>query len=417
MKRRRIVGFILAWVAQADASTDEWGASLGGELRERHESTRYPGFGLSGIEDQSYWLQRLRAAGEIHHGQQFAAKLELISGLAWPDAGLPPTQQDPFDLLQGYVETTLPAHDGHLRLRAGRQELSLGSSRLVSVRESPNIRRSFDGLRVSWTGGSVTVDAFALWPVLPRDSTWDDSSSSAQRLWGLYATVLSSQLMGVDVYYLGLHRRTSWFAQGDGEENRHTAGSRLFGNFDHVDINLEAAWQWGDFDGASIRAWTVSADVGYTWDRPLQPRLGLKADVISGDGDPRDQVLGTFNPLFPKLPYFSEANLIAPANLIDLQPSLSWRWPASIRWEASWNVLWKYAREDAFYAPPLIPVPDTEESSDRDLGRQLSLGMEWSINDALSLGATYVDYEPGRVVRDAGGHSGMFVTAWLRLKF
>lgn len=38
-----------------------------------------------------------------------------------------------------------------LAVRVGRQELKLGSSRLASVRESPNVRRTFDGIRVSWT--------------------------------------------------------------------------------------------------------------------------------------------------------------------------------------------------------------------------------------------------------------------------
>jgi Alginate export len=407
-----------AHVAAASPAADSgWTTNFDGELRERYESARNPDFGLTGPRQESYWLQRLRAAADIRHGNRFAAKLELVSGLVSQNDWQPPTQDDPLDLLQGYIEAGMEAFDGELSLRAGRQEVSLGSSRLVSVRESPNVRRSFDGLRGSWRRRDIVIDAFLLQPVVPRDGIWDDRSSSSQRLWGLYSTVPLQREVGFDLYYLGLQRRDALFAQGRGQEKRHTVGSRLAGSLDHVDFNVEAAWQWGEFGDASIRAWTFSMDVGYTWNVSWQPRLGLKADAISGDRDPFDRSLGTFNPLFPKLPYFSEANLVAPANLLDVQPSFALQWPARVRWEASWNMLWKYARADAFYSPPLIPVPDTPASRHNDIGRQISAGMEWTATNRLSLGATYVDYAPGGVVRDAGGSAGNFFTAWLRFEF
>ncbi|MCR2572501.1 alginate export family protein, partial [Salmonella enterica] len=75
-----------------------------------------------------------------------------------------------------------------------------------------------------------------------------------------------------------------------------------------------------------IRAWTLATDTGLRWtELPLQPRLGLKADIASGDGNLHDGRLGTFNALFPKSAYFSEASLLAPANLMDVQPTLTLR--------------------------------------------------------------------------------------------
>src|SRR6185369_10088237 len=98
---------------------------------------------------------------------------------------------------------------------------------------------------------------------------------------------------------------------------------RAFGKRKSWDWNIEGAWQWGSFAPAQIRAWTISIDAGFEFTRlPLIPRLGLKADAISGDGNMEDLRLKTFNPLYPKLPYFSEANLATPANLLDFQPNL-----------------------------------------------------------------------------------------------
>ncbi len=47
------------------------------------------------------------------------------------------------------------------------------------------------------------------------------------------------------------------------------------------------------------------------------------ADVISGDSDPDDGELGTFNPLFPRGKYFGALSPVGPRNLIDVKPTLT----------------------------------------------------------------------------------------------
>ena len=55
---------------------------------------------------------------------------------------------------------------------------------------------------------------------------------------------------------------------------------------------------------------------------PLPTRIGIQFDVYSGDDDPDDQTLGTFNPLYPRLKYFGESGVYSPFNLIDLRPGM-----------------------------------------------------------------------------------------------
>jgi hypothetical protein len=50
-----------------------------------------------------------------------------------------------------------------------------------------------------------------------------------------------------------------------------------------------------------------------------QPRLGLQADTASGGG--ASGSLKSFDPLFPKSAYFTEASINWPANFIDVFPS------------------------------------------------------------------------------------------------
>lgn len=399
-----------------------WYMSLGGELRSRYEYSRNPIFGLGSPERNDYLLQRTHLFSDIHFGPYFRTFAELASGLVTGEAGEPsPTQKDELDFLQGFGELELPLSEGVFSVRAGRQEMSFGSSRLVSVRESPNIRRSFDGVRVSWSGpGSERIDAFLTRPVAPETGTFNDSSDPGQIFWGVYATtdVPGVPDLKADVYYLGLERENARFSQGTAEEQRQTIGTRLFGKHDAFDWNVEAAYQFGNFGTADISAWTASADIGYTFAGVLfSPRLGLNADVISGDHDLHDQTLSTFNPLFPKLPYFSEANLAAPANLIDIQPNITLSLTPNVNLNIGWNPLWKEAEADSFYIPPLTPAQGTSGGSGRFIGQQISATIGWQVTDHLNFNGTYVHFTPGQRIRDAGGQSGDFVAAWAQWLF
>jgi hypothetical protein len=424
---RRMAAALLAALSIAPAAAAEedeaqrW-ISLSGELRERFESSDHPVFGLSEPTHDDYLLHRVDLAADVRAGSSFRARIETVSGTVtdWDDDP-PPTQADPTDVLQAYAETNFDAHGGQLLLRAGRQELKLGSSRLVSSREGPNVRRSFDGLRVSWSSGSRRrIDAFFVRPVSPESGRFDDGSSSAQQFWGLYATfgLPHESPLAADVYYLGLDREGAVFSAGRATERRHTIGARLFGELAPLDLNLEGAWQWGSFGDLDIRAWTLSADVGYTMSTwPGSPRFGIKADIISGDRHTADRTLGTFNPLFPRLAYFSEANVATPANLVDVQPSIAFALPRHVTATLSWNALWKFARQDAFYAPPLAPVRGTAATGSNYIGRQISMLAEWEASEHLSFSATYVYFDPGHFVKQAGGRSGNFGAAWAQFSF
>ena len=78
---------------------------------------------------------------------------------------MPPLDVNRLDLLQGFIDVSIPAGPGTLTLRPGRQEIGLGSSRIVSVRNGPNVRQSFDGARLFWRDGSTRIDAFYVRPV------------------------------------------------------------------------------------------------------------------------------------------------------------------------------------------------------------------------------------------------------------
>ena len=222
-----------AWSAPPAASPSDdsaWTLGLSGEARERFESSRDPVFGLSPAGDDDYLLHRLLLTADARNIDGFRAQVQIVGGMTsgW-EGEPPPTQDDSVDVLQAFIEQSFGAGEGNLLVRAGRQELSLGSSRLISVRESPTIRRAFDGVRASWILHSgAHVDAFALRPVSPARSGFDDRSASSQTFWGLYGTADVPRIPGLkaDLYYLGLRREDAVFTQGRATEMRHSVGFR-----------------------------------------------------------------------------------------------------------------------------------------------------------------------------------------------
>lgn len=399
-----------------------WYMTLGGELRERFESSRNPLFGLAAPARNDYLLQRAYLFADVHYGPNFRTFVEVASGLAPGWTGTPPaTQKNDLDLLQGFGEISFPAETGDVLLRAGRQEMSFGSSRLVSVRDSPNFRRSFDGVRGTWNvSKDVRLDAFVVRPVIPEPGIFDDGMDNNQSFWGVYATapVPGVSALKADLYYFGIDRRSANFAQGIAAERRETIGARIFGKRDGFDWNMEGAFQFGSFGASNIRAWTVSADAGYTFAGLLfSPRLGLKADAISGDKNLKDSTLGTFNPLFPRLPYFSEANLVAPMNLLDIQPNVTLSIMPKVSLNIGWNPFWKQETADAVYSSALVPIKGTAGGSGRFIGQQTSATVAWAANAHLNIAGTYVHYTPGDRVRLAGGKDGDFVAIWAQWLF
>ncbi|MBY0263382.1 MAG: alginate export family protein, partial [Phycisphaerales bacterium] len=310
----------LKFIALSDDRT--FWLSLGGEARTRYEYFREPGFGLRGLSRDDFLLQRLLLHADLHLGEHVRVFAQGVS--AWQFGAESPRstiQDDRLDLQQAFADVILGDPKGDsLTLRAGRMEMSFGSSRLVSAREAANVRLNFDGVRGTLRAGEATIDAFLTRPVEQKLGVANDGEADDRTFWGVYvAFPIEKPGINVDVYYFGLRRENARFQVGTATEERHSLGTRVWGVWDGLDYDVEGVIQFGDFGDRDIRAWTVASNIGYTWKAAAwKPRLGLKANIASGDRDPGDGRLGTFNALFPRQGYFSEINLLAPANVFDV---------------------------------------------------------------------------------------------------
>lgn len=396
--------------------------TIGGEWRERYENFDPPAFGLTGIDHDGFVLHRLLLSGDLHLGEEFRTFVQLGSHFESGRKGLPvSTDDDDLDLQQGFLETKFDLTEvTSAGLRAGRQEIVLGSGRLVTIREGTNVRRSFDGARAMLRSAGYNVDALWAETVELEEGLFDDEPNSDEALWGLYGVLPAPGIESahLDLYYLGLEREPAFYAAGTADERRHSVGARFWGDAGSFDYNLEALYQFGEFGGREIGAWAASSDIGFTFtDVSWQPRIGLKANAESGDDDLTDDRLGTFNPLFPNHAYFTEAALAAPMNGIDVHPNLTLHPTDELTLRVGWDFFWREDTDDGIYSAALTPIAGTAGGDDRYIGNLVIVHGQWRPDRHLELNAEYTHFEVGGTVKQAGGRDVDYVMFSAAYKF
>jgi hypothetical protein len=399
-----------------------WYLSLGGEARERYEYFSHPKWG-AGPPGSGYLLQRYFLHADLHMGENFRVFTQLQSSLETGRVGGPrPTDRDELDLHQGFLDVKLHLNEnGLLVLRSGRQEMAFGSQRIISVREGPNMRLSFDGFRAMLRAGGIQLDGFVTKPVENKSYVFDNETDNSRALWGVYSALplTGDSKANIDLYYLGYNNREKSFDQGSGSENRHSVGTRIWGTAKPIDYNFEFVYQWGKFGKGNIQAWMAASDAGYTFrSLPLHPRLGLKANITSGDRDKNNPDLQTFNPLFPHGAYFSQDNLISTSNQIDLNPSVKLHFTDSLSLSVNWDFLWRESIHDGTYNNGVVLVQPSKDSTARYIGSQTQTQLRWKIDRHITLIAIYAHFFTGKFLQETGPARDVnYVTTWITYRF
>src|SRR6266436_1047552 len=164
---------------------EDYYISFGVFTRDRGEYFSHFDLG-SGPAGNAYLMQRYFVHMDLHLSDRFRFFGELASSLETGRNGGPRPALDEKQLYvhQGFFDIGLwQSGKNSLTLRAGRQEMVLGSENLISTRDGRNIRRSFDGFRLTWLTGNWTIDAFALKVVLDNSGYFDDPPNHTESFW------------------------------------------------------------------------------------------------------------------------------------------------------------------------------------------------------------------------------------------
>jgi hypothetical protein len=371
-----------------------------GEIRGRMES-------LDGINyvphfQDSYYLHRIRLNAGIRVSSHFRAVIQLQDSQApgYRRKPVPATVANTLDLRQSYLEAGSEEGVGWVA-RVGRQPLVFGDMRLVSTSNWGNVGPAYDGGRISYQTRGVRLDWFATSLVLPVAGHFDRPRGD-RRLHGFYST-----------FNRGLHNSTveAYFFWKDnllGDLDVYTIGTHAFGKLPGAfDYNVETALQTGHIARSGLRAWAGHWEMGHaTGESPWYPRLIAEYNYASGDGNPTDGRVRTFDNLYPT-DKWGTADGIAWRNIHEAIFSTEWRPVRKWRIRTSYHAFWLASRKDALYSIGGAVLAHNPAAKSGRVGSELDLRTIYQHNVHLQLSGGYGYFLPGPYMKQCTPGSGI----------
>ncbi|HWU01277.1 MAG TPA: alginate export family protein [Novosphingobium sp.] len=338
--------------------------------------------------DQNRPVQsRARLYADLHATDYVRAYVELGDNREWGNTAVTGPNQDQFDIYQAFVDVTVPlGKAGHITVRPGRYEMPVGNGKLLGVREGLNMRYTYQGVRASYLlPGHLSIDVFDVRPVNIKPGTFDDGPNHQQLLRGIYVSsphVLAG--FGTDAYFYEFDKQKTTTYEQVGVDHRQNWGLRLWKKAKSFDFDLEGNLQRGHLAGQAIRAYAILFETGYTFaDKPLAPRIGLRANLFSGDANASDNKASTFVAANPRLPLISEAAFFGLSNLMDLYPSVTVKPARNLAISAGPDFLWRQHSADGIYVGP-AGASFAAYNGSRAIGTDLNLEANWQASRRVS---------------------------------
>ncbi len=372
--------------------------SFGGSWRFQYESFYNEQFKNNPDQDNLWYLNRVMLHAHLKVKDKFEVFAEINSSLIGDKDNPSPVDKDDLAINQLFIKYMF---NDHWTIDIGRENLILGSKRLVDLREGPNVRRSFDLTQLNYHKKGFSARAFFAIPVKPEPHVFDNNVLKFEETFsGLYTTTKFNQSINLDLYTFYQKDDNVTYNNGNENERRISVGARYFGTYKSWTYNNELVYQFGDFGNQNIHAWTVSFQ--FEKKTKLNNHIfntGLKTEIISGDKDFNDNTLNTFDALYPRGAYFGRVARFGPSNLIDIHPYINTNFK-KLFIEFDYDLFWRYSINDGVYnAALLLEYPNT--NNQRFLGQQIGTIVGYNINNHIKLEFESNIIFPGKFLKES----------------
>ena len=309
--------------------------------------------------------------------------------------------QDTWNLRLAYVE--LGDSEKSTGLRVGRQELAFGSERLVGMSNWSNTSRSFDAVRGTLHRGHFRLDAFAASVVVLHDGEVG-MHRAGNNLHGLYGG-LEDLIPGsvIEPYFFWRLAPAGQTEIGSGGKlDSKTIGVRWKGMVRTIDYGIDIVGQTGSEGANNIRARATHVVIGYTLPGGLlRPRFLAEYNYASGDHDPKDRTLGTFDQLYPTVhDKYGLADQFGWQNLQHVRAGIELH--VSSKWMLSgkYNSFWLADAHDFLYSSRSGPiVRRADGSGGRFVGQEPDVSALYTLSKGIRCGAGFGYVLPGTFLK------------------
>jgi hypothetical protein len=385
---------------------DCWMFSTGGSVWARYMNEHNSR--LSRV-DNTYTLGRVRMFGDLMYGDLFRVYGEYLWADSFSEELAPlPIDVNRGDILNLFVDVNVYQWDDRpMFLRVGRQELLLGSQRLVSTLDWANTRRTFEGVRLFRQGEKWDFDAF--WTqFVPADPSNFDQADNNQDFAGAWVTYRPKKGHFVDFYYLWLDNSNNTTQQGvvRNPAEVHTLGSRWAGDNNGYLWDFEGSVQFGDQNGQDLFAGAGTAGVGRNFkDVCWNPTAWIYYDYASGDANPNAGRATTYNQLYPFGHYYlGWIDLVGRQNIHDVNAHLYF-YPEN--WITIWlqyHHLWLDQSRDAlFNAGGVAFRRDPTGAAGNNVGDEIDIVLNFHLTRYADIMAGYSKLYGGGFLENTSG--------------
>ena len=304
---------------------------------------------------------------------------------------------DTFEPIQAYAEIYFKEGLGQnrpLSIKAGRMAFELLDRRLIARNEWRNTTNTFQGVRVSlgMDQNDWSADLLALQPLdrlkthmdRPVDEQWFFGGVANYRGWSKWVTLQS--------YYLGLVQ-----GHDDGAPDRdiHTVALRAYGPAGKTgfDYDLSGLYQFGESDDQTQNSWAATVDLGYTFEHPWKPRIGVFYGYVSGDRNPNDNENNHFERLFgfsrpwSSNDYIQMENVNSPKLVVAFEPI------KDVKVDTAYVAYWLASKSDRWNSANL---QDSTGHSGDFLGHEFNARVRFPIVPRIKGNIGYAYFAPGQ---------------------
>ena len=375
--------------------------SLGGQARLRFEG--WNNFNFDRAFDDTFLLTRLRFHTDIHTGKYLRWFFELKSAFS-TDRNLPGGRRtldvDELDLQQAFVDIMLPVGEtGKFTIRPGRQMLLYGKQRLVSPLDWSNTMRTWQGINGFFDFQNWKISGF--WTeFVPVKKYEFNTADSDEPFAGVYASGIPGAAgIGVDGYWLYRERKKI-------DDKRNTLGGRVSGSIGSsgFDYDFEAAYQLGDSGTKDVQAFMIGSQFGYRFSQSgFKPRVYVGFDYGSGDKDPSDNKVETFDQLYPLgHAYLGYMDFIGRQNIVSPNIGVTFNPINKLLVETTGLFFWRDQAQDALYNAGGGVLRPGAPGTSLEVGQEIDILLKYSYNVQTVFLFGYSHFFPGKFISQTG---------------